>query len=71
MRGGDYKVNLKTEILIEDLHNKVNRLLARQEQLEKMLKAGEEALRSPSEEKKPAEPSAPADKKTSPRSAEK
>lgn len=67
----DYKVNLKTEILIEDLHNKVNRLLARQELLEKMLKAGEGALRSPSEEKKPAEPSAPADKKTSPRSAEK
>ncbi len=67
----DYKVNLKTEILIEDLHNKVNRLLARQEQLEKMLKAGEGALRSPSEEKKPAEPSVPADKKTSPHSAEK
>lgn len=34
----DYKVNLKTEILIEDLHNKVNRLLARQEQLEKLLR---------------------------------
>ena len=27
----DYKVNLKTEIMIEDLHNKLNRVLARQE----------------------------------------
>lgn len=27
----DYKVNLKTEILIEDLYKKVTRLLARQE----------------------------------------
>ena len=43
----DYKVNLKTEILIEDLHNKVNRLLARQEQLEKMLKAAGEIPPSP------------------------
>ena len=27
----DYKVNLKTEIMIEDLHEKLNRVLARQE----------------------------------------
>ena len=27
----DYKVNLKTEIMIEDLHDKLNRVLARQE----------------------------------------
>ena len=27
----DYKVNLKTEIMIEDLYNKVNKILAKQE----------------------------------------
>ena len=31
----DYKVNLKTEIMIEDLYDKVNLLLARQAELEK------------------------------------
>lgn len=33
----DYKVNLKTEIMIEDLYDKVNALLARQTALEKQL----------------------------------
>ena len=40
----DYKVNLKTEIMIEDLYNKVNAILARQSALEKELserKSGE------------------------------
>lgn len=33
----DYKVNLKTEIMIEDLYDKVNALLAKQSALEKRL----------------------------------
>ena len=33
----DYKVNLKTEIMIEDLHNKVNSILAKQESILKQL----------------------------------
>lgn len=33
----DYKVNLKTEIMIEDLHNKVNAILAKQSELMKKL----------------------------------
>lgn len=33
----DYKVNLKTEIMIEDLYDKVNAILAKQSQLEKRL----------------------------------
>ena len=35
----DYKVNLKTEIMIEDLYDKVNALLAKQSALEKQLRA--------------------------------
>lgn len=31
----DYKVNLKTEIMIEDLYDKVNAILAKQSALEK------------------------------------
>ena len=42
----DYKVNLKTEIMIEDLYDKVNAILAKQSALEKQLrtesKKGEE-----------------------------
>ncbi len=34
----DYKVNLKTEIMIEDLHDKVNEILARQDTILKRLK---------------------------------
>lgn len=34
----DYKVNLKTEIMIEDLYDKVTLLLAKQAELEKQLK---------------------------------
>ncbi len=34
----DYKVNLKTEIMIEDLYDKVNAILAKQTALEKQLK---------------------------------
>ena len=33
----DYKVNLKTEIMIEDLHDKVSAILIRQSQIEKLL----------------------------------
>ena len=33
----DYKVNLKTEIMIEDLYDKVNAILTRQSALEKQL----------------------------------
>ena len=33
----DYKVNLKTEIMIEDLYDKVNIILAKQSQLEEQL----------------------------------
>lgn len=35
----DYKVNLKTEIMIEDLYDKVNAILAKQSALEKKLSA--------------------------------
>ena len=34
----DYKVNLKTEIMIEDLYDKVNAILAKQAALEKQLR---------------------------------
>ena len=40
----DYKVNLKTEILIEDLYKKVNRILARQEAILKRLEADRPSL---------------------------
>ena len=33
----DYKVNLKTEIMIEDLYDKVNAILVRQSKIEKLL----------------------------------
>ena len=39
----DYKVNLKTEIMIEDLYDKVNAILAKKAALEKKLQAQEEA----------------------------
>ena len=39
----DYKVNLKTEIMIEDLYDKVNVLLAKQAALEKRLQTEEKA----------------------------
>ena len=38
----DYKANLKTEIMIEDLHDKVNAILAKQSALEKKLLEQEE-----------------------------
>ena len=37
----DYKVNLKTEIMIEDLYDKVNAILAKQSALEKQLQKEE------------------------------
>ena len=37
-----YKVNLKTEIMIEDLHDKVNAILSKQSALEKKLQEQEE-----------------------------
>ena len=39
----DYKVNLKTEIMIEDLYDKVNAILAKQTALEKRLNAQNDA----------------------------
>ena len=42
----DYKVNLKTEIMIEDLHDKVNAILAKQSVLEKKLQEQEEQTKS-------------------------
>ena len=41
----DYKVNLKTEIMIEDLYDKVNAILAKQSALEKRLNA-QDALKT-------------------------
>ena len=37
----DYKVNLKTEIMIEDLYDEVNTILAKQSALEKKLQEKE------------------------------
>ena len=37
----DYKVNLKTEIMIEDMHNKLNRILSQQEKILVYIKAQE------------------------------
>ena len=34
----DYKVNLKTEIMIEDLHDKMNKIIAKQVMLEKLIR---------------------------------
>ena len=50
----DYKVNLKTEIMIEDLYDKVNAILSKQSALEKQLNAqsGESAASVPSNESK-------------------
>ena len=42
----DYKVNLKTEIMIEDLHDKVNAILAKQSTLEKKLQEQEDQTKS-------------------------
>ena len=43
----DYKVNLKTEIMIEDLHDKGNAILAKQSALEKKLLEQEEKQPKP------------------------
>ena len=42
----DYKVTLKTEIMIEDLYDKVNAILAKQSVLEKKLQEQEEQTKS-------------------------
>ena len=42
----DYKVNLKTEIMIEDLYDKVNAILAKQSVLEKKPQEQEEQTKS-------------------------
>ena len=44
----DYKVNLKTEIMIEDMHNKLNRILSQQEKILAYIKAQEEKEESKS-----------------------
>lgn len=41
----DYKVNLKTEILIEDLYDKVNAILAKQLEMERQLQAESKSTR--------------------------
>lgn len=41
----DYKVNLKTEIMIEDIHGKMNRILARQAMLMKLMKIDENTMK--------------------------
>lgn len=41
----DYKVNLKTEIMIEDIHGKMNRILARQAILTKLMKIDENTMK--------------------------
>lgn len=41
----DYKVNLKTEIMIEDLYDKVNAILAKQSALEKRLQTEDKSGR--------------------------
>lgn len=46
----DYKVNLKTEIMIEDLYDKVNALLAREAAIEKLLAAEKKAQTDDSNE---------------------
>ena len=43
----DYKVNLKTEIMIEDLYDKVNAILAKQSALEKRLQQEEHDANTP------------------------
>ena len=50
----DYRVNLKTEIMIEDLYDKVNAILARQTALEKQL-AKEKKAGSNSEHNSPVQ----------------
>ena len=50
----DYKVNLKTEIMIEDLYDKVNAILARQSALEKRM-AEEEKSGNASESSNPVQ----------------
>ena len=46
----DYKVNLKTEIMIEDLHNKLNKVLSRQETILRLIR---EAQPSAPQQEKP------------------
>ena len=41
----DYKVNLKTEIMIEDIHGKMNRILARKAILMKLMKIDESTMK--------------------------
>ena len=41
----DHKVNLKTEIMIEDIHGKMNRILARQAILMKLMKIDENTMK--------------------------
>ena len=41
----DYKVNLKTEIMIEDIHGKMSRILARQAILMKLMKIDENTMK--------------------------
>ena len=41
----DYKVNLKTEIMIEDIHGQMNRILARQAILMKLMKIDESTMK--------------------------
>ena len=44
----DYKVNLKTEIMIEDIHNRMNRILANQELILRKLRAEQKDIETQS-----------------------
>jgi uncharacterized membrane protein len=37
----DYKVNLKTEIIIEDMHHKLDQIIAKQKEIERKLNSGD------------------------------
>lgn len=68
----DYKVNLKTEIMIEDLHNKMNRILARQDMILKYLKEDQpEKVQPKVSDRKGTGNAASKDAEVSPNSAEK
>ena len=53
----DYKVNLKTEIMIEDLYDKVNAILAKQSALEKNCRSRKKQNRDQPKHEVPGKPS--------------
>ena len=61
----DYKVNLKTEILIEDIHNKMSRILSNQELILRHIKAEEKELEA-HDKKRRSDPPRRANEQTRP-----